>query len=69
MHTFERRLRASGMPNEIRKVLLGHKNSDIKTHNSAPELEALFEPSNRVCEEKFGKTPALVISKQKAVSG
>jgi hypothetical protein len=41
--SFGRRLRAAGMPNEIRKVLLGHKNSDITTHYSAPEMEELLK--------------------------
>lgn len=40
-HTFGRRLRAAGVPMETRKVLLGHKNGDITTHYSAPELEEL----------------------------
>lgn len=56
------------IPNETRKVLLGHKNSDITTHYSAPELEELFEAANRVRDEEFGKTPALVVIKQKVVS-
>jgi integrase len=68
-HTFGRRLRAAGVPIETRKVLLGHKNSDITTHYSAPELEELFSAANRVCGEKFGKTPALVVLRPKAVSG
>jgi len=49
-------------------VLLGHKNSDITTHCPAPELEELFEATSRVCGEKFGKTSALVVLKQKTVS-
>jgi hypothetical protein len=65
--SFGRRLRAAGMPNEIRKAL-GHKNSDITTHYSAPELEELFEAANRVCGEKLGKTSTLVVLKQKAES-
>ena len=48
---------------ETRKVLLGHRNGDITTHYSAPELEELLEAANRVCGEKFGKTPALVVLK------
>ena len=67
-HTFGRRLRAAGVPNETRKVLLGHKNSDITTHYSAPELEELLEAAHRVCGDKSGKTPALAVLKQKAVS-
>lgn len=65
-HTFGRRLRAAGVPLETRKVLLGHGNSDIKTHYSAPELEELSEAVNRVCEEQSGKSPALVVLKQQA---
>ena len=65
-HTFGRRLRAAGVPVETRKVLLGHRNSDITTHYSAPELEELIEAANRVCEGKSGKSPALVVLKQKA---
>jgi integrase len=57
-HTFGRRLRAAGVPLETRKVLLGHRNGDITTHYSAPELEELLEAANRVCDEKSGKSPA-----------
>ncbi len=64
-HTFGRRLRAAGVPNETRKVLLGHRNGDITTHYSAPELEELIEAANKVCKTKSGKTPALVILKQR----
>jgi integrase len=53
-HTFGRRLRAAGVPLETRKVLLGHRNGDITTHYSTPELEELLEAANRVCEEKSG---------------
>ena len=67
-HTFGRRLRAAGVPLETRKVLLGHRNGDITTHYSAPELEELLEAANRVCEEKSGKSPALVVLKQKTAT-
>jgi integrase len=53
-HTFGRRLRAAGVPVETRKVLLGHRNGDITTHYSAPELEERLEAANRVCAEKSG---------------
>jgi integrase len=66
-HTFGRRLRAAGVPLETRKVLLGHRNGDITTHYSAPELEELLEAANRVCEAQSGKSPALVVLKQKTV--
>ncbi len=54
------------MPLETRKVLLGHRNGDITTHYSAPELEELIAAASKVCEEKSGKSPALVVLKQKA---
>jgi len=63
-HTFGRRLRAAGVELETRKVLLGHRNGDITTHYSAPELEELIEAANRVCNGKSGKTPAPVVLKQ-----
>lgn len=63
-HTFGRRLRAAGVPVETRKVLLGHRNGDITTHYSAPELEGLQDAANRVC----GKSPALVVLKTKAAT-
>ena len=65
-HTFGRRLRAVGVPLETRKVLLGHRNGDITTHYSAPELEELLDAANKVCEKKSGKTPAMVVLKQRS---
>ena len=59
-HTFGRRLRASGVSLETRKVLLGHKNGDITSHYSAPEIEELLEAANGVCRSKSGKSPAKV---------
>ena len=67
-HTFGRRLRAAGVPLETRKILLGHRNGDITSHYSAPELEELINAANRVCEGKSGKTPALVVLQQKAAN-
>ncbi|HDH08610.1 MAG TPA: site-specific integrase, partial [Gammaproteobacteria bacterium] len=61
--------RAAGGPMGTRKVLLGHKNGDITTHYSAPELEELIEAVNSVCAEKSGKSPALVMLKRKAATG
>ncbi len=68
-HTFGRRLRAAGVPLETRKVLLGHRNGDITSHYSAPELAELLEAAERVCEGTSGKTPALIVLKQKVTSG
>jgi integrase len=68
-HTFGRRLRAAGVPLETRKALLGHKNGDITTHYSAPELQELIEAAERVCHDDFGKTSAVTLLKKKAVTG
>jgi integrase len=67
-HTFGRRLRAAGVSLETRKVLLGHRNGDITSHYSAPELEELIDAVEKVCSEKSGKTPALVMLRQKIVN-
>ena len=64
-HTFGRRLRAAGVPLETRKVLLGHRNSDITSHYSAPEIQELVDAANRVCESESGKIPALTILKRR----
>ena len=64
-HTFGRRLRATGAPLETRKVLLGHKNGDITSHYSAPEIEELLEAANRVCRAKSGKSRAMTLLKRK----
>ncbi len=64
-HTFGRRLRAAGVPLETRKVLLGHRNGDITSHYSAPEIKELIDAANRVCESESGKIPALTILKRR----
>jgi len=68
-HTYGRRLRAAGVPLETRRALLGHKNGDITTHYSAPELQELIEAAERVCHNDFGKTSAVTLLKKKAVNG
>lgn len=67
-HTFGRRLRAAGVSFEDRQDLLGHKSGRITTHYSAAELENLIAAANRVCGNSR-KSPALVVLKQKAVTG
>jgi integrase len=64
-HTFGRRLRAAGVPLETRKVLLGHRNGDITSHYSAPEIQELLAAANRVCGMDSRKSPALTILKRK----
>lgn len=57
-HTFSRRLRTAGVSQETCKILLGHRNGDITSHYSAPELEELINAVNRVCASKSGITDA-----------
>lgn len=42
--------------------------SERTRHYSAPELPELLEAANRVCEQQSGKTPALVVLKEKVVA-
>ena len=64
-HSFDRRLRAAGVSLETRRVLLGHRNGDITSHYSAPEIEEWLTAANRVCEANPSKTPSLTILKRK----
>ena len=66
-HTLGRRLRAAGVPLETRRVLLGHKNGDITSHYSVPEIQKLIEALERVCVESVHKTPTLAVLKRRAV--
>lgn len=47
-HTFGRRLRSVGVSLETRRVLLGHKNGDITTRYSVPEITELLGAAERV---------------------
>lgn len=58
-HTFGRRLRAAGVPEETRKALLGHKNGDITTHYSAAELGELINAVNRIDSSR--ETPVITV--------
>ncbi len=58
-HTFGRRLRAAGVGEETRKVLLGHKNGDITTHYSAAELKELIDAVQRIDASR--ETPAITL--------
>ena len=58
-HTFGRRLRAAGVSEETRKVLLGHKNGDITTHYSAAELAELITAVNKI--DRSLETPAITL--------
>ena len=65
LEAVHRRLRAAGVPLETRKVLLRHKNGDITSHYSAPELGELLEASNRVCGGGSRKSTAMTLLKRK----
>jgi len=60
-HTYGHRLRAAGIGFEDRKPLLGHKAGHVTTHYSAPEIDALIQASEKVCELGSGKSHALTI--------
>jgi integrase len=62
-HTYGKRLRAAGVSKEDRKDLLGHKQKDVTTDYSAPELMRLLEATNKVvrASSESRKTPALTI--------
>ena len=62
--TFGRRLRAAGVGEETRKVLLGHTNGDITTHYSAAELAALITAVNKI--DRSLATPAITLLKAAA---
>ena len=64
-HTFGRRLRAADVPEEDRKVLLGHTNGSVTSHYSAAELGKLIGLANKVAEIE-GHTPALTVLKRRA---
>lgn len=58
-HTCGRRLRSAGVSVETRKVLLGHKNGDITTHYSVPEIAELLAAVQTICTAKG--TPAITL--------
>lgn len=64
-HTFGKRLRSCRVVLETRKVMLGHKNGDITSHYSAPEIEELLEAANRVCQFNSVKSPSITLLKRK----
>lgn len=68
-HTCGRRLRAAGVTKETRKVILGHKNGDITSHYSAPEILELLNAVQMLCGQKSRKSPALNIVRLKVVNG
>src|SRR5699024_1852337 len=49
-HTFGRRLRAAGVPEETRKDLLGHATQSITTHYSSAEIGQLIAAVSKACD-------------------
>lgn len=64
-HTFGRRLRAADVPEEDRKVLLGHTNGSVTSHYSGAELGKLVEYANRIIATDQ-QTPVLTLLKRRA---
>lgn len=62
-HTLGRRLRAMDVPLETRKVLLHHKNGDITTEYSAPEIQELIDALELVAGDKPHKSPTITLIK------
>ena len=60
-HTYGHRLRVAGVNFEDRRLLLGHKAQHVTTHYSAPEIGALIEASERVCELESRTSPAISV--------
>ena len=66
-HTFGRRLRAAGVSEETRKVLLGHKNGDITTHYSGAELRGLIDAVQRIDASR--ETPMITLLRAPRYAG
>lgn len=64
-HTFGRRLRAADVPEEDRKVLLGHTNGSVTSHYSGAELGKLIEYADRIIATDQ-QTPVLTLLKRRA---
>lgn len=58
-------MNSAGVPLETRKVLLGHKNGDITSHYSAPEIEELLAAANRICDTDSRKSHSTGDAKKK----
>ena len=48
--------------------MVGHRNGDITTRYSAPELAELMAAAESVCRHESGKTPPLMILSRPASS-
>lgn len=60
-HTFGRRLRSAGVPEETRSTLMGHANGSITTHYSAAELQELLDAVEKIVDRGIAQTPTLSV--------
>jgi hypothetical protein len=51
----------AGVSFEDRKLLLGHKAQHVTTHYSAPEIGALIDAAERVCQLESLASPAISV--------
>jgi integrase len=65
-HSFGHRLRVADVSFEDRKLLLGHKAQHVTTHYSAPEIGALIEASEKICELESRASPAISVVRSRA---
>jgi integrase len=65
-HSYGHRLRVAGVSFEDRQLLLGHKAQHVTTHYSAPEIGALIEASEKVCELESRASPAISVVRPRA---
>ena len=63
-HSFGRRLRGAGVPQETRKLLPGHASGDITTHYSAAELKELLDATEKIVDRGNTSSPTLTVIKR-----
>jgi integrase len=65
-HSYGHRLRVAGVSFEDRQALLGHKAQHVTTHYSAPEIGALIEASEKVCQLESRASPVFSVVRSRA---
>jgi len=64
-HTCGRRLRAAGVGEKTRKVILGHRDGDITSHYSAAEIGELLDAVERITDRGTAQSPSLTVLKMR----
>ncbi|MBF0471203.1 MAG: tyrosine-type recombinase/integrase [Gammaproteobacteria bacterium] len=64
-HTCGRRLRAAGVGEKTRKVILGHRDGDITSHYSAAEIGELLDAVERITNRGTASSPNLTVLKRR----